>query len=85
MMSNHLHTIALPEFLQQTQEELDDKDFDITDLFCGNQLTKLPLDTVYQWLHHLGLLLKLEKRMLHWTQLPLAQVKDMEENFEGLG
>ena len=62
MMSNHLHTIALPEFLQQTQEELDDKDFDITDLFCGNQLMKLPLDTVYQWLHHLGFKSKLRKK-----------------------
>ena len=46
MMCNYLHTIALPELLRQRQEELDDNDFEITDLLRENRLTKFTLETV---------------------------------------
>jgi hypothetical protein len=53
-MCNYLLAAALPELLRQRQQDLDDDDFDMTDLLCENQLTKLTLGTVYHWLDHLG-------------------------------
>jgi hypothetical protein len=46
IMCNYMHMIALPELLQQWQEELGDNNFEIMDLLRKSRLTKLTLTTV---------------------------------------
>ncbi len=53
-ITDYLLTVALPELLRQRQQELDNEDFDMTDLLRENRLTKLTLGTVYRWLDRLG-------------------------------